>query len=51
MENIQVHYFNGRRHTSKNFRSGRRLVQFLKTAEVVHLIGFATAFGFIRATR
>lgn len=36
---IHVHYFNGLRHTSRRFRSARRLVQFLRSAEVVVVIG------------
>jgi len=35
---FQLHYFNGKRHTCRNFRSARRLVQFCQTAEVVHVI-------------
>lgn len=37
LPNIHVCYYNGRRMTSRRFRSGRRLVQFLRTTEVVHI--------------
>lgn len=38
-KSFQLHYFNGHRHTSRNFRSARRLVQFCRTAEVIHVFG------------